>query len=210
VTSFIQNISSSISRYVYNFANLSAHSTNSTTPNQVTGEYYTSAYDQRSFTIPVSPDVPVVLETPPLGYSFSRDSSGVHLTSNDPAYNLKPGSPPLSFSFRSLPTYSYATPLTRWAISDISSSPADDPDSDDYGDDTFAYPVFNVNNFSVLDGSYVYEFDYPSDAWRFVKLKQVATPVATPVPAPLPILGFAAMYRFSRKLRQKIKETSLS
>jgi hypothetical protein len=31
-----------------------------------------------------------------------------------------------------------------------------------------------------------------------------------PVPAPLPILGFAAMYRFSRKLRQKIKETSLS
>ncbi len=33
---------------------------------------------------------------------------------------------------------------------------------------------------------------------------------AIPVPAPLPILGLAAMYRFSRKLRQKIKETSLS
>lgn len=212
VTSLVQNIFPNISRYVYTIANLSAHST---MPDPDTGDYYKSAYDQRSFTIPVHPGIPIALEAPnspdmcitnqPLitlpGYSCSRDSFGVHLTSIDPMYNLKPGDQALTFSFLSSPTYSYVTPLTRWAIRDILSSPADDPDSDD---DTFAPPAFNVNDFSVLDGSYVYAFDYSADAWKFVQLQQVATPV----PSPLAIFSLPVLLHQTRKLRTRARNTN--
>ena len=182
ITSVVTAVAHGVGHYLYTVFNNAAQGL-------VGGTHYASGYDERTFKIPVDPDVSTsnLLVSNP-GYSITRESSDILVQSVDPSFDLTPGES-LQFSFDSTDHYTSTLPTVDWSIFGLGTDTATDPSLDDDGvDDPVATPAFDFTDFGVLDGTYTYAFNNSIGDWQTVEMDNVLTPAPVPEPTTLYVL----------------------